>query len=378
MIVSRFPRVRFLLPVALSSLLSLFVVACGSEGKAPATEGGGDSTGAASASDTGAAAAASATAEFQKAEPVVVPDAHYRFHVTPRVGDVFRYRMTQRNSKEVNGQKVSDENIYNFTATVTGINSDSSISLEMRYDSIRAQQTIAPGPLDSVGHSISYDTRQAPDSTKPGSEQIKALIGHRVNLTLNSRGGVSDVSNVDPILSALIGKRRDSISQQQLGYIRDGIKMQYFGMLFQELFLQFVPDTGVVAGGEWKRQDTMTLGPIPSQSMVTYQLKEVKRIDGQDVGRVEISLVASFPRKQIEGKDATAKLNDAKVNGQGEGLFNFSNGFPIRKRTSIEQVANMTMTATTGPQKGQSQTLAQKQTSSVLVELVEFKPGRGE
>jgi hypothetical protein len=203
------------------------------------------------------------------------------------------------------------------------------------------------------------------------------LIGQRVNITVQNNGKISDVANVDPIISQMLGAKKDSISPQQRAMLKDAVKLQYYGVVLPELFLQFVPDTGVMLGNSWKRLDTLPIGGLPAASTITYRLAEIRSTQGGAVGSVKVALTATFPKKNMENKVLTAVINDAKVKGGGEALVNLTNGFPVRKSTSIEAALNMTLTAKAGPQKGISQQMSQKENSSTLVELIEYQPGTG-
>lgn len=327
--------------------------------------------------NTSSVAADSAAAAFTEAPAVNDSTTRHTLRVTPKAGDTYRYRLTQKNDKEQNGVRLKQTSVFNFTAKITGINSDGSFTLEMRYDSIRIDQAMPPNPLDSVGKTLHFDSRNKLDPTVPGASDMKALIGQRVNITVQNNGKVSDVANVDPIISQMLGPKKDSISPQQRAMLKDAVKLQYYGIVLPELFLQFVPDTGITLGNSWKRLDTLPIGGLPAMSTITYRLAEVRNTEGGAVGSVQVTLTATFPKKNMENKVLAAVINDAKVKGGGEALVTFASGFPVRKRTSIEAALNMTLTAKTGPQKGTSQQMIQKENSSTLVELIEYQPGTG-
>lgn len=322
-------------------------------------------------------AADSAAAAFTQAPALNDSTTRHTLKVTPKTGDIYRYRLTQKNDKEQNGLRLKQTSVFNFTTKITGINSDGSFTLEMRYDSIRIDQAMPPNPLDSVGKTLHFDSRNKIDPSVPGASDMKALIGQRVNITVQNNGKISDVANVDPIISQMLGAKKDSISPQQRAMLKDAVKLQYYGIVLPELFLQFVPDTGVMLGSSWKRLDTLPIGGLPAMSTITYRLAEIRNTEGGPVGSVQVVLTATFPKKNMENKMLAAVINDAKVKGGGEALVNVVNGFPVRKRTSIEAALNMTLTAKSGPQKGISQQMTQKENSSTLVELIEYQPGTG-
>lgn len=359
------------------AIATIFLAGCGSDTPPAGKKSGEGKSDSAQQSSSTSTAADSATAAFTQAPAVNDSTTRHTLKVTPKAGDIYRYRLTQKNDKEQNGVRLKQTSVFNFTAKITGINSDGSFTLEMRYDSIRIDQTMPPNPLDSVGKTLHFDSRNKLDPSVPGASDMKALIGQRVNITVQNNGKVSDVANVDPIISQMLGSKKDSISPQQRAMLKDAVKLQYYGIVLPELFLQFVPDTGITLGNSWKRLDTLPIGGLPATSTITYRLAEVRNTEAGSVGNVQVTLTAAFPKKSMENKALAAVINDAKVKGGGEALVNFASGFPVRKRTTIEAALNMTLTAKAGPQKGISQQMAQKENSSTLVELIEYQPGTG-
>lgn len=364
----------------IASLVSLIFLAplltgCGEEkspGKGPdstkkmgaaAVKGGGDTS--------------AVTPDFQDAEPV---DANtgYTLRLAPKVGDVYSYKLTQKGMTEFEGLKATDETSYSFTQTVTGVNDDGSFTVDMRYDSIVSRKVIPPKVIDSIEHIISYDTRKKVDSTIPDAAHAKALIGKRVNLTISKQGEVREISNIEPVLSAILGKYRDSIPPKGIEGLRSQLKTTLFQAVVQQMFLQNIPDSAIHLGSKWSRVDSvplvMPIAAVPSRATVVYHLAELKKVGDDPVGRIKIDLSTIFPEKKLDDQSASATIDAASATGAGDVLLNFTTGFPIRKTTKIDVSLKITAKAKVGPAKGKSQTLAQSKSSTTLVELLDYKP----
>ena len=111
----------------------LFLFACGAE-SGPATKKPGDSTSASADGDDAEGVAAGTTeaapgeasaagkevAAFQEGEKVSDPTVTYGFRLRPAVGETYGYRIIQDNDTELEGVKLSERIVYNFTVKVTG------------------------------------------------------------------------------------------------------------------------------------------------------------------------------------------------------------------------------------------------------------------
>lgn len=278
------------------------------------------------------------------------------------------------NITEIGGKRMTEATVYNFTITVTGLNDDGSLTVDMRHDSIRVKRTYDAGLVDSVAHTIVFDTRR-PDTSMRGTEQYRALIGRRVSLTLAKDGNVREVSNVDPVLNAMFAKVRDKIPPKQWAQFRELVKVQAYSGLVEQLFLKEAPDSAVAPGRTWNRTYEVPAMGIPSRNTVAYKLAEVREVDGHHLGRVVMKLTTKFLRNKIDNELLTATIDDMKADGQGEAVIQLDNGFPLRKITAIEMRMKMTGTLKDGPDKGKTDTLAQAIATRVLLELVGYTPG---
>jgi hypothetical protein len=358
---------------------ALFVVGCGDDGPKSAAKkdsaataksaGGGDTSESAEA----APAAPGATA-FAAGTPVVDSTARFSFALAPKKGDRFTYRLRSDNETDLGGKKMTESSTYNFTITVTGINDDGSLTLEMRHDSIRVRRAYAAGLVDSIARTIAFDTRR-PDTAMRGSEQYTALIGRRVNVTLSKGGEVREVSNVEPILNAMFGKVKDRIPPKEWAQLGAVIKVQAYSSLLEQLFLKEAPDSSVAPGRQWQRTYDVPAMGVPSKNTVRYKLAEVRQVGGRPLGRVVMDLTTQFKTKKIDNEIVTANIDEMKADGSGEAVVQLDNGWPVRKATTIDMRMKMTGTLKAGPEKGKTNTVAQSVSTRLTLDLVGFTAG---
>jgi hypothetical protein len=328
-----------------------------------------------SGSDSGAAVdPAAPAAAFAAGTPVVDSTVRFSFALRPKKGDRFTYRLRTENETNLDGKKMRESSVYNFTIGVTGLNDDGSLTVEMIHDSIRIRRAYDAGLVDSVARTILFDSRK-PDTSVKGTEQYRALIGKRVNLTLASDGQVREVSNVDPVLNAMFGAQRDKVPPKQWEQFRTVVKMQAYSSIFEQLFLTGAPDSSVAAGATWSRTYNVPVLGIPSKNTVRYRLAEVRQVNGRPLGLIAMDLVTKFLEKKIENELIVATGDEMKATGRGEVVLQLDNGWPARKATTIEMKIRMTGESKVGPEKGKSKSLSQAVATQTVVELVHFTAG---
>lgn len=315
--------------------------------------------------------------EFADAAPVVDSAASFGFTIRPRVGDIYHYRIAQKANTQVDSMKGIEETVYAFHQKITGLNDDGSLTMEMIYDSIRYNLNLPPSPLNPKAESFSYSTRQKPDEKIPVTVQAHALIGRKVNLTISARGEVSEVSNIEPIVSAMLGRYRDSLSPQDIEQVRAGVKISAYQAMVAQLFLRSRPNGQVRLGHTWNRRDTVPIGGIPMSVAAVYRLAEVRNVGDDPVGRIAVDLAFSFPRKKFDLPGGSITLDQAEATGRGEVIQNLTTGFPTRKTNRIDVRLRMTArskekNAETG---AQTRTVSQRMTQTLTIEMVDYTRG---
>lgn len=376
------------------ALLLLNVTGCGDAEKGPSKPSKHDSTAASTKADsaeenangqgdsglTGSTATAGSPAVgFDNATPLADSAAKYSFGLSPTVGEVYTYRITQRSLSQIDSLKGSDETVYNFRQKVTGINDDGSITVEMVYDSIRFRINAPATPLAPKARTVSFSTQGKLDSTIPGAVQAKALIGKRVNLTIARNGEIREISNIEPIVSAVLGRLRDSLNPREMEQVRLSIKIGGFQSVVQQIYLRSVPAAPVSIGYSWERRDSLPIGGILSLVKAQYRFTEARRVDTETFGHIAVGLRFDFPQKKFDTPQATILLEQAVGSGSGDVVANLRSGFPSRKSTRIEISLRMKATSKgkNGPSgvAGESQTMSQRSIQNSLVELLNYQRG---
>lgn len=322
----------------------------------------------------GATGGAAAAGGFRAGTPVIDSTARFSFALKPKKGDAFVYRLRTDNVTAISGKKMTETSVYNFTVSVTGLNDDGSLTVEMRHDSIRIRRAYDAGLVDSLPRTLAFDTRR-PDTSMRGTEQYRALVGKRVNVTIGSDGQVKEVSNVDPVLNAMFAKVKEKIPPKQWEQFRTLVKVQAYSSILEQLFLKEAPDSAVAPGREWTRKYKVPALGVPSENTVRYKLAEVRQAGGRPFGRVVMDLKTTFLQKKIDNELVSATVDEMKADGSGEAVIALDNGWPASKTTTIEMAMTMTGMAKAGPDKGKSSTLSQSVSTRLALELVAFTAG---
>src|SRR5688500_14036722 len=296
---------------ALFLIAALTVAGCGGDG--PATERPSDSTAVSiDSADKSPVMTDTAAGGFAAGTPVVDSSARFSFALRPKKGDAFSYRMRTDNVTAIGGKKMTEVTVYNFTITVTGLNDDGSLTIDMRHDLIRVRRGYDAGLVDSVARTIALHTRKS-DTAIADTDQYRAVMDKRGNLTLGKDGDVREVSNLDPVLNAMFKKVRDKIPPKQWEQFRELVKVQAYSGLLEQLFLKEATDSAVAPGRQWTRTYEVPAMGIPSRNTVSYRLAEVRAVDGRHLGRVVMKLTTKFLQKKIDNELVSATVDEMKA-----------------------------------------------------------------
>jgi hypothetical protein len=307
-------------------------------------------------------------------KPIVSePTETFNILPQPKEGDNFSYRVTQKSTTEMSGIRGIEDKVYCFSMKVTGVNKDGSYTMDMVYDSIRAMQEMPPNKMDSLGKKIRYNSQDKTTKKVAGADQFEALIGNKVILTFSKKGELREVANIDPIVNAILGNKKDSIKPQTLEQIKLALKLEGFQSVVQQLFMQSLPEDPIIAGKEWTRKDTATALGVPSIGLYSYKLADINEVKDRKCARIIVSLSSTFPQKKFSNKELNAILDDAKMEGGGENYIDIETGFPISKKTKLSSLLIMTGEGKVGESKGKKQQISQKISNNTIVELLSFE-----
>lgn len=323
------------------------------------------------------------------------PDARYSLEVTPKVGDTYTYQVMRLQTESVSGTDASRRQTSDISVKLMSVNDDGSSVLGVTFNRVRVKIVASiPKPdstgnpiLDSAGQikmfkeTLDFDTQNKPKG--PGGEEIMALIGREMLVTLDKEGNAVDITNTTPVVNAFLRSVKvspDTLDPRQVKGLREQYDIQVLTEI-GSIFHRAVPDSSVAVGATWTETDE-----LPSQTggttkaSATYTLSELREIEGQRVLRLGITLrtKADLPKESLDNELISMKIEKIDVSGEGESMFNVGTGFPVRKKSSIRKVLSGTGTAKQGPQKGKTEVIDFKEAVTTSVKQITYNPGPGQ
>jgi hypothetical protein len=299
----------------------------------------------------------------------------YSLLVAPKTGEEFTYQVSEKNTTESGEIKITQRIVYNFTCRITGVNSDESFTMDFVFNRIQSQNSFPPGVVDSVARTITMDTKS--DNNPSGAAELKALVGQNVKVTIGPDGEVREISNVDPIVSALMKNLPDTLGADIKAKYRERarqvVKVAYFMPVVRQLFVSQIPSREVKVGDTWERNDTLPISSGGAPSTARYKFKSVSQKDGQTVATVVNIVEAKVGNRTIDDETMSAKITDATVEGSAAVEVLVGPGFPVQKETTITQQLTLSGKMKVGPGKGKNETIRRRQTNQVVVKLTKHK-----
>jgi hypothetical protein len=225
---------------------------------------------------------------------------------------------------------------------------------------------------------ITFDTQGKNDV--PGGERYRAFVGRETLVTLGNDGKVQDVANVDPILNATLKELKvsgDTLNPRALEMAKQGIRFE-IGTLVSLLFFQLPPDTAVAVGASWSQTDSVPIaGGLPAKTTYTYTLSGLREADDERLAEVNAVLKteASIPKKSIDNEYISMKIENVSVTGSGQTILSAVNGFPVSKKSSIQAGMSGVGSAKQGPDKGKTEKVTYKESTTTSIRRLSYKPG---
>ncbi len=317
-------------------------------------------------------------------------EGKYRIRLAPHPGDVYSYSVVRDQRVTAAGHTTKQKQTFDVDMEVVSRSDDGSSVLALTYRRVRAEVTVPGAVPDSAGRplvdsngqmvvrdqTVRFDTKGKADH--PSMVRFKAFVGRKVLVTIDRKGNVRDVANVDPILSATLNSLKvsaDTINPKMLETAKQGIRMEY-GMLASLVFFNLAPDTAVAPGATWSRSDSLPVGGLPSLTTYAYTLKDVSDED-DPVARITGKLTTNptLPKDPVVNEMLSMKITKLSVTGSADIKIDLATGFPLRRSSTITSTMGGTGTMKAGPQKGESTAITMKERTATTITRTGHKEG---
>ncbi len=389
--IGTFVNSEFLARQSVVLLLSLFLISLAACGNDEPGEDAGSGTDSASVSDSGEIGNGDEPG-LPADTGDVVEDAEgtYRLTITPKVGEVYKYRLESNGSSTMADISQTKKETFDLTMNVMNVNEDGSVVLGVTYNRIRASVSISAPLVDSTGRpvvdsagkvkigkeNVSFDTQGG--QNVPGGERYRAFIGRQVLVSMKKDGTVTDVTNVEPILNATLKSMKvksDTVNPKALEYSRIGILTQIV-LMVNQLFFTLAPDSAVSVGSSWTRSDSVPVSGLPAKAAVTMTLKAIREAEGERRAEITTALKTAvrLPKKNIDDQYYTMKIDKVDVSGSGSWTLSLSSGFPVTRSSTIKSSVVGTATMKEGPEKGKSQKVTTGESTRMTVRRTGYTP----
>jgi Family of unknown function (DUF6263) len=283
------------------------------------------------------------------------------------------------------GEEVKQRVVFQSTSTVSGLPDnvagevDTSLSQVVRtvVDDVAPDGTAT---LRSVFESIRWETRTPRDtmvfdtessdpanSSAPAAlkDMLTALVGQTLVVVVAPSGQVQKVdgmsrivekaaqsANPDPSTASLVETLKSNFSDDQLRNLLTRGSIQF-------------PDRPLRLGDTWDGSVTMTNPVVGDQKTTTvFTLKDVDNSSGSRVATIATRVTTQNTGEPKAGV-AGLKMRVTGSSGEGEMIFDVTNGRLLRSTTRVTALTDMSMN---GP-GGNVMNLQSKSTSTMSVEL---------
>ena len=346
-------------------------------------EGGGDG-------DEEEAAEEEAEAEAIEKER---KEGRYRLRIDPKVGTRYSYEVARDETMTAGDITTKRSQTFNVDMEVVRSNDDGSSVLGITYSRVRAEISMPGAVIDSAGRPlldsagqlilrnqvVRFDTKGKSDIQ--GGERYRAFVGRQALVTIDSKGNVIDVANVDPILNATLKHLKvsaDTVNPKMLEVAKQSIRLEY-GTLVSLVFFNLAPDTAVGAGSTWSRSDTLPVGGLPSRTTYAYSLKEISEKDDHPVARIAGRLTTNpkLPKESVENEMVSMKITGLSVDGNSTLSIDLVDGFPLSRSSTITSTLKGTGTMKAGPEKGKTAPITMKESTRTSIRQTARRTAQG-
>ncbi len=328
-------------------------------------------------SKTGVAADSSATSntgvsatDTASARPIEVEPESMAMSYAVKAGDVFTYRITERDQIVEGSKGIEGLKVYYYTKRITSVIPDSQITFTLRFNRIVVTSTamLPDSTGKPVARTIRYNSADTNDRKNPNFAQYSVLIGHEVVMVITPQGKVLDIRNVEPIADQLIKvMERDSVSAEERRFITGSIATNTYGMVHVQEF-QIYPQKKLDSTRSWTNTlPAPLLGIFPTENVVTYHIDKVLDMKGRRVADISGSLESKVLDRQAKNQYGTITLKSGGITGSSKHLVDLEKGFTVLKKSSLLIDAEV---STLRNDNKKTETTKQKTTTDFIVELL--------
>lgn len=309
----------------------------------------------------------------EQAKPVTITDAKHLIYFRPKVGDVFRYRITMSSTAtaqtedHVYGQfppkeAASSINVFYLRQTIKAVRPDSSVEFSFAYDSITMK-------MDRDTMHLLFNTNDPKVKNDQRFVAYSNLIGENFGFIINKYGDIQEIFNTSSLIAKYMKNLPDSANTTAN---KEKVKQLLEGNLAQSLERTLVrfPETPLAKDTNMEQTKQINL-PVWQQILFPMQLHTKTTMDGfQDRGG---KVLASFttvtnitPLKTVqEDPVAKAVLANIHANIHENIIVEDATGMLVHRTYNDDRGWEFTLSAKKAADKFFHRTQSSKETTTV-------------
>jgi hypothetical protein len=203
--------------------------------------------------------------------PSPIPAVLPQMHLNLKEGDVFHIRMVseQEISTTIEGEKqdIIQKIGYGYTYTVTSVDPEENMSIDIVYDWILLEQETDFGK-------VQYDSSDPPEEIPPEAEGYNALLGKGFSIIMNSHGEVINIEGLDEMYIEMIDDLdiADETEREQMKQLfRDQFGDEALKEQMGKMMMEY-PEGSIHVGDTWTLSMESTV-LVPLLFETTYSLR---------------------------------------------------------------------------------------------------------
>ncbi|MEI8133636.1 MAG: DUF6263 family protein [bacterium] len=308
----------------------------------------------------------------EKANPVTVSEKEHRIFVRPKVGDVYRYRISQHsNSSAISAGAVSgsesaqSEDSYYLTQTVRAIRADSSVDMSYRFDTISVKS-------EKDTAKINLSSSRPADRKDPRFSTYAALLGEDIGVIISPYGDIKEMYGTSNIISSIMKRYPDSLrTAENTSAVKQQIEAT-IGQYIHETMMHFPHHP--LAKDSVDRAEFQQNSPIWGNVIYPMVISIKQTLTGFEErgGKVQAVFMTNTEFKPmqsvIENGPVKATLNNYIASTKEELRVDDTNGELIYRKVNDDQ--SFTLILDSKDQQGKGLTTERKSKVTRIVELL--------